>query len=95
MIMTEEEYLKIKQTFPNLDDDGGSARYHGEWKFKSLNSVQLKIEKWKNKYASQLEDTSDQYQRQIVYESPDLEDFLQQTKLKLAELFLDLYNQVK
>lgn len=93
--MTEEEYLKIKQTFLNLDDDGGSARYHGEWKFKNLNSVQLRITKPFGKYRSQLEDTSDQYQWQIVYESTDLDDFLQQTKSKLAALFLDIYNQIK
>ena len=93
--MTEEEYLKIKQTFLNLDDDGGSARYHGEWKFKNLNSVQLRIAKPFGKYRSQLEDTSDQYQWQIVYESTDLDDFLQQTKSKLAALFLDIYNQIK
>lgn len=90
--MTKEEYLKIKQTFPNLDD---SARYYGEWKFKTLNSVQLKIEKYDGKYKSRLEDTSDQYKWQIVYESTDLDDFLQQTKSKLAALFLDMYNQIK
>jgi hypothetical protein len=30
-----------------------------------------------------------------VYESTDLDDFLQQTKAKLADIFLGIYNQFK
>ena len=96
--MKKEELFQIKQTFPNLEIDDyfieGEDYALGYMEFKNLKVLKIKLEERNKKYKSLIEDSSDGYVQTEIYESKDLDDFLYQTKSKLAKLFLNIYNQI-
>ena len=96
--MTEQDLVQIKQTFSTLDIDDyfieGEDYGTVYMKFKELRVFKVKLEIRETTYTSLIEDSSDGYIQIPIYKSTNLKDLLVQTKLKLAELLLSMYNQV-